>query len=414
MKKLLFITDNFPFGNNTGMFIQPELPALVERFEMIIATVNCRDAQTEPVPSGVKILRIDMTRPQDKITGRLRARTSPMYYRERRRVRGMGERVKERLSWCSSYFSCAETFARALRKQLGKLDWQPDIIYSYWHMTPLLGVLMHKNWFGSPRVVARAHGRDLYSFRNPLGYQAFKQEADIMLDRMFLACKDGVDYYDKHFSVSTPKKSELAVLGSDNAFGEAPWHRQPNTIRLVSCSNMVELKRIGLIIDSLAMIENVNIGWTHLGGGPLEEKLREQAENKLGGKENVKYSMPGRVPNSEVKKHLSENEYDFFITLTETEGGVPVSIVEACSFGIPVIATNVGGVPDIVGEDNGFLLDGGISAKEIAELINKAAKMTDSELASMRQAAKEKWKNGFVAKDNAEKFADRLLELCGE
>lgn len=45
-----------------------------------------------------------------------------------------------------------------------------------------------------------------------------------------------------------------------------------------------------------------------------------------------------------------------FIHLTETEGGVPVCISEATSFGIAVIGTDVCGVPEIVNNQTGFLI----------------------------------------------------------
>lgn len=413
MKKMLFVTDNFPFGNNQSMFILPELPALLERFEVVIASVNCTDEQTAPVPEGVRVLRINMNKTADKVTGRLRALASPVFYRECGRILRRKEKIASRLSWCHSYFSCGEAFAEQLAKQLDALRWQPDIIYCYWHMTPLFGVLMHRKRFGSPKIVARAHGRDLYDFRNPLGYQAFKRESDRMLDGMFLACTQGMDYYNEHFAASSRSKTELAFLGSDNDV-TSPWSRKENTLRLVSCSNMVEVKRIDIIIDALSKIDNMNIEWTHMGGGWLEEQLKAYAQEKLGEKSNIRFGFTGRIPNAEVKKHLAENEYDFFITVTSTEGGVPVSVVEACSFGIPVIATNVGGVPDIVGSDNGFLLPENVTADEAAEVIRKAAALEPAAYEKMRSRAQEKWKNGFVAKENAARFADRLLEICGK
>ena len=57
-----------------------------------------------------------------------------------------------------------------------------------------------------------------------------------------------------------------------------------------------------------------------------------------------------------------------FINVSSTEG-IPVSIMEAMSFGIPVIATAVGGTPEIVNNENGYLLSKDPSAKELAEVI---------------------------------------------
>ena len=59
---------------------------------------------------------------------------------------------------------------------------------------------------------------------------------------------------------------------------------------------------------------------------------------------------------------------DLFLNVSEYEG-VPVSVMEAQSFGIPVIATAVGGTPEIVNEENGFLLPENPSQDEIASAI---------------------------------------------
>ena len=58
-------------------------------------------------------------------------------------------------------------------------------------------------------------------------------------------------------------------------------------------------------------------------------------------------------------------------SLTE---GQPLSILEALSYGMPVIATNVGGIPDIiVNKENGFL----IAPKSASELSDRMAYFMD-------------------------------------
>jgi len=54
--------------------------------------------------------------------------------------------------------------------------------------------------------------------------------------------------------------------------------------------------------------------------------------------------------------------------------GMPVAILEAFAAGLPVIATKVGGIPDLIVEnENGFLMDAG-DVEKMAELINKIIK----------------------------------------
>ena len=49
------------------------------------------------------------------------------------------------------------------------------------------------------------------------------------------------------------------------------------------------------------------------------------------------------------------NDFDLFVNMSLSEG-IPVSIMEAISFGIPIIATNVGGNAEIVNDETGVLI----------------------------------------------------------
>ncbi|NCO54621.1 MAG: glycosyltransferase, partial [Bacteroidetes bacterium] len=60
---------------------------------------------------------------------------------------------------------------------------------------------------------------------------------------------------------------------------------------------------------------------------------------------------------------------DLFINVSESEG-IPVSIMEALSAGIPVIATNVGGTNEIVNNDVGFLIDKEFEINTAVNIIN--------------------------------------------
>lgn len=408
MKKLLLITDNFPFGINEYTFIMPELPALCERFEVVVASVNCTSAQTVYLPDSVKIIRIDSHKPIRKLTGRIKALFDAAFYRECARVISSKKKIIKKLLWCHSYYSYSESFAKELKSQLKEMNWQPDIVYTYWHLTPLYGVLRRKKWFGSPKVVTRAHGRDIYNFRNPLGYQAFKKEADKLVDRVYLVGNAGRDYYLENYSVSNPPKCEVAHLGTE---GGVFTEREINsTFQLFSCSNVIKLKRIDLIINALSLC-SANIEWTHAGDGEQMDYIKTLAAQKLDNKPNIKYTLLGRIQNDEVKKLLANGKFNFFITTSETEG-LPVSIIEAFSCGLPAIATAVGGIPEIVSNETGFLLSENPTAEDVAAVIEKMAGIDKTQYEKICKNAHNCWKEGFVASENAVKFAEKLLNLC--
>ena len=54
----------------------------------------------------------------------------------------------------------------------------------------------------------------------------------------------------------------------------------------LSCSNMIPLKRIQLIVDGLAQVEGLKIHWTHIGDGSERRRLQDYAEQKLSNTES--------------------------------------------------------------------------------------------------------------------------------
>src|SRR5690606_35919751 len=82
------------------------------------------------------------------------------------------------------------------------------------------------------------------------------------------------------------------------------------------------------------------IQWHHFGDGPQMSLLeREKSEISI---KNLTITLHGRVENSKIYDFYRYNPVDLFINLSSSEG-IPVSIMEAISCGIPVVATNVGG-----------------------------------------------------------------------
>ena len=70
---------------------------------------------------------------------------------------------------------------------------------------------------------------------------------------------------------------------------------------------------------------------------------------------NVVANFHGRVDNVQVRSFYRDTFVNVFVNTSSSEG-VPVSIMEAQSAGIPVIATAVCGTPELVNENDGLLL----------------------------------------------------------
>jgi glycosyltransferase involved in cell wall biosynthesis len=84
--------------------------------------------------------------------------------------------------------------------------------------------------------------------------------------------------------------------------------------------------------------------------------------------------------------------------------------MEAQSFGIPVIATNVGGTSEIVNEENGLLLASEPTPGEIASAIHDVL-INKDKWDKKRILSRRNWEEKFNAETNYRIFANELLSL---
>lgn len=120
-------------------------------------------------------------------------------------------------------------------------------------------------------------------------------------------------------------------------------------------------------------------------------------------------TLKGSVDNPELMQFYKDNYCDLFINVSSSEG-LPVSIMEAISFGIPCLATNAGGTAEIVEDGyNGYIIPVDSSEEMIAENIVKFIDMDESKYLDMRDAARTKWVKMFNAKKNYKAFIKDLI-----
>ena len=81
------------------------------------------------------------------------------------------------------------------------------------------------------------------------------------------------------------------------------------------------------------------------------------------------------------------------------------------SFGIPVIGTNVGGVSEIVNEDNGYLLSANPTSQEIVSVIEKFQQLSTEDKEKKRKAAYFTWEDKYNAEKNYTQFVEDILSL---
>ena len=88
--------------------------------------------------------------------------------------------------------------------------------------------------------------------------------------------------------------------------------------------------------------------------------------------------------------------------------GLPVSIMEAISLGIPVIATDVGGVKEIVNEVTGILIKTDIKKAQLSNILD-GINTTYDLLPNDRKGIRNFWVENFNAKKNYYEFCKMLI-----
>ncbi len=115
-------------------------------------------------------------------------------------------------------------------------------------------------------------------------------------------------------------------------------------IRVLQVSGLVPVKGHRDTLDALARLGDPRLKITFVGDGPLRADLERQA--KLLG---LDVTFTGALPPSEVRQQL--HAADLFVHHSVSEGGIEAAttaILEAMAAGLPVIATQHGGIPEIV------------------------------------------------------------------
>ena len=316
-----------------------------------------------------------------------------------------------------------------------------SVAYFYWGDKSALAVpFLKKKLKSAPAFVVRFHGSDV--FEQAKGYLPFREMLYKAVDYAVPISGNGKEYIQQNY-INQPGKIEVFRLGSSYHSDACPNLGAPVPLKenqvdstgaynIVSCSNVIELKRVHLIAGAMVLLEQdrelagaikekgINhLCWTHIGDGPLLEPIKEYlmqngpAEDEAEGLTPVAFNFLGAMPHSKVLEYYQTHYTDLFIQASRSEG-IPVSIMEALSYGTPVLATNVGGVAELLpqGCGCGKLLPQDLTAEllagEIKEWILKSLQMPEFDLAL---AARRQWEEKWDCRKNYTAFAKFLASL---
>jgi glycosyltransferase involved in cell wall biosynthesis len=290
-----------------------------------------------------------------------------------------------------------------------KNNLENTIVYTYWNNEMTYALQSLKNKYNY-KLVSRVHGFDLYEERHPLSYMPLKKQFTEDIDKIFTITESANEYLHKKYYFNFDQ-IELSRLGvEDNNI--RTLSNENNILHIVSCSSLTHVKRVDKIIDALSIIANeqthITFIWTHIGDGNFFKNLLLKSNEKLSKLRNVIFVFKGHLDNKKVYQFYKDNKIDLFLN-TSTSEGVPVSIMEAMSCHIPIVAPNVGGISDMVQNGiNGFLLS---SKCEINEIVDALNKINFYKNIIIRNNSYKLFKEKYHALNNYKLFLEKLINL---
>jgi glycosyltransferase involved in cell wall biosynthesis len=186
---------------------------------------------------------------------------------------------------------------------------------------------------------------------------------------------------DKAIALGVPADKMTVNMNGSNASVFYPRDKQesrstlnqPSNKKLLTyIGNFNEEKGVKYLVSAFALIakEQPDVNLYLVGDGPLKAELVEQITTA---QLTERIVFTGRVDHSQVPLYLSSAD---LLCLPSLREGCPNVVIEALSCGTPVVASQVGAVPDILassGEPLGYMAKPE-DPKDLAEALLKALK----------------------------------------
>ncbi len=413
---LVLLTKIYPFDKGEE-FIENEVPLLAAAFEkVIIISTSTADKpiQTRKTPENVSIYHISASKIKKGLpfaAASLFPFTGFKGYCGAEEREALGHSFKKRM-YLAYFIAKSDLVYDETVKILNNCEleqYQSVTFYSYWFYDVALVALRLKKCCGAAlkRAVCRAHGYDLYPYRNSANYLPLRSYILKYIDTVYPCSQNGSNFLSGLYP-GYSDKIQTAYLGTNDC-GLSP-EKEGNMLHIVSCCHIVPVKRVELLAQALEKLKDsgLKLKWTHFGGGDGLEALKKFAEESL---TFMECHFAGEVKNTELMQYYQNNHVDLFVNTSSSEG-LPVSIMEACSFGIPGIATDVGGTGEIIRDgETGYLLNADVTSDELAEKIRFAALLPSEKIQELRTNCRSLWKKEFCAEQNFAQFAQNIKPL---
>ena len=263
------------------------------------------------------------------------------------------------------------------RKFLRNNPFKADIIHA--HRTwPIGEIAFLLSKYLNIEYLITVHGYDAYGLY--LKSKFYKKKIKIALThakKVISVSKKNIEILSSGLGLP-PEKFKFISNGFDEKKFYLKNKKKTKKIIFLSIGFLHKVKGHIKLIEAFSKVHklNKNIELKIIGDGPEKNNLIDSINNN-----NLDdfIKLIGSVPHNQIPKWI--NSCDYFV-LPSLNEGMPTVMFEALSCGIPVIATKVGGIPEIINDDIGVLVSCNNS--------NSLAK-------GMLKAMNKKWDNQYIS-----------------
>ena len=397
-KTLILLTNSFPFGKSEP-YLVTEINYLTQNFDRVIVfPLNKSGTLTINENEKIKIvdLGIDSIKSNISFTEYINILIEelPLLFKLPKPL----YRIRYFRTYLLNKIKLAKSLVTILN--IEQLSEKNNVtIYSYWFNDLAIISGFIKKQFPQVKTISRAHGFDLFNEQNLDGYIPFRKFQLKYTDIIYSVSKRGEMYLKENFP-NQSSKIHTSYLGTlDN--GITPLNDEIS-FSILTCSIIRNIKRLELMIDILNNIKD-DLTWHVIGNGPEEDNLK-QACKRLN--ENIKVIFHGYFSQQELFDFYKKTPINLLCSLSSSEG-LPVSMMEAISFGIPIMSTDVGGCSEICNNKTGFLIKKNFNNADVANKIIEF-RYSDKNASAFREGVRAYWEENFSANKNYPNFISNI------
>ena len=334
---------------------------------------------------------------------------------------GLARAVRLRTSWSTSHTSArnwlrgqlsTRLVAQDRRPQLGRMvlerwrrQWRPDVLHVQGYTSTLLFAVAWAHGHRLP-VVYEEHQTPDPRFDWWNGFGAVVNLASIVV----AVSETSKEALATHCGITRPIVTRPPLCADPLAAGWRRPARAPGApVRLTTVARLAETKGIEYLLEAIARVRPVHPGaeFRVYGNGPLREELLSRAAALgLDGETILAGPFTSR---EELARIMADT--DVFVMPSVLEGQ-PLGLVEAMAHQCPIIATPVGGIPELIRDgENGLLCaprDAEALAWQIATLIDDAAMRDRLGLAARRSYEHSRFKPESVSEHMLAIYAEAV------